>query len=89
VWFASFRFHSRSTQTTNTMNAPYHVIYVPEDAPSKGQTARYSLLRTNDPNDILLNLATAPDALSLHLEAESEEEAQEELIALGFSQSPY
>lgn len=71
------------------MNAPYHVIYVPEATPSKGQTAKYSLLRTNDPNDVLLNLAKAPDALSLHLEAESEEEAREELLALGFTRSPY
>ena len=64
---------------------PYHAIYRPEEAAESRHSTILSLLQTDEPNDVLLQLQAIPDSIAMELEAVDYEDALQELAYLGFT----
>jgi hypothetical protein len=62
----------------------FHLLYRPADATASGQDQVVNLIDTDDVEDVLFELRTAPELVALHLDAQDLHEAAVELRDLGF-----
>ncbi len=63
----------------------YHLIYHPDLAAERETESIVSLLQTDTPSDVLLQLKAAPGSIAMELEAVDFEDVLQELSDLGFT----